>query len=403
MSLNLYSANQQWATRPVDERFWTVEDALEQCKAYADSASEVVMPAGKLALTYGKDGNVSLRLNSEKSAQLTHYSFGQLCRRAGAPADYLRKLSAPVAVAALKEGLNGSTDEPVAGDDEKQFKILIHQNGRTIARAMTSEKYSRVWNWQVFEKLVKVQENGWRTPPARPAGDSPFARPATKADVLNDRQGGGGLSVKVGDMIAPAGVYASDHDMFAFMVNEDRRLDDGSAGGLSRGFFVSNSEVGAGSLKVTYFLYRHVCGNHIVWGAENVVDLNVRHVGEAWGRFEGEIQPRLTDFADRAARDDESQIKKAMKFSLGKTADEVLDTIFGLLPRRNGLPSGMNKRIITQAIADGEQLETIDGSPYTLWGFTNALTRMSQATPYTDDRVFLDRFAGQLVTLALAS
>ena len=45
-------------------------------------------------------------------------------------------------------------------------------------------------------------------------------------------------------MIAPAGIYASDHDMFAFLVNEEYRIDDGSDGGLARGFFVQNSEVG---------------------------------------------------------------------------------------------------------------------------------------------------------------
>jgi len=46
-------------------------------------------------------------------------------------------------------------------------------------------------------------------------------------------------------MISPAGIYASDHDMFSFLVNEEYRIDDGSDGGLARGFFVQNSEVGA--------------------------------------------------------------------------------------------------------------------------------------------------------------
>ena len=50
--------------------------------------------------------------------------------------------------------------------------------------------------------------------------DDPAARPATEADVLEDRDGGGGLSINISDMIAPAGLYASDRDMFAFLINE---------------------------------------------------------------------------------------------------------------------------------------------------------------------------------------
>ena len=77
-------------------------------------------------------------------------------------------------------------------------------------------------------------------------------------------------------MIAPAGLYASDHDCFAFMVNESVTVDDGSDGGLCRGFFVSNSEVGAASLKFTS-LYRSVCGNHIVWGAKQAQERHCPH------------------------------------------------------------------------------------------------------------------------------
>jgi len=396
--MELFAANRQWSNRPADERFWTVTEAYEACKHYADTAREVLVPATGLPVVRMADENIGLQLNTKTRASLTNYAFSQLCKRAGAPTDYIAKLSTTTAVACLDEGL--AKYEAPEGQEGKQAKLLVHENGRIVARAITSEGYSRVWNWQVFDKLRAVEANGWRVAPARPNGAPGMkTRKATAADVV---QGGSGVSVKVGDTIAPAGLYASDHDMFAFLVNEERNIDDGSDGGLNRGFFVSNSEVGAGSLKITYFLYRNVCGNHIVWGAKDVVDVNIRHVGEAWGRFEADVMPRLKDYADQGARDDESRIRKAMKFSMGKTADEVLDTVFGLLPRRNGLPSGMNKKIILSAITEGEKLEAVDGSPYTLWGFTNSLTRLSQATPFADRRTFLDRFAGELVNLALA-
>jgi hypothetical protein len=80
----------------------------------------------------------------------------------------------------------------------------------------------------VTERLSELPETGWRVPPARLAqGDDRQARPATASDVLDDREGGGGLSINLGDMIAPAGLYASDRDMFVFMVNEKNPIEDG--------------------------------------------------------------------------------------------------------------------------------------------------------------------------------
>lgn len=53
-------------------------------------------------------------------------------------------------------------------------------------------------------------------------------------------------------------LYASNHDMFAFMVAPDRVIDDGSEEGLYRGVIVDNSEVGGGSLGLCSFLYRYL-------------------------------------------------------------------------------------------------------------------------------------------------
>ena len=49
----------------------------------------------------------------------------------------------------------------------------------------------------------------------------------------------------------PSGLYASDHDMFAFLVAPDRVISDGGGGSLMRGIFVRNSEVGDAALSVT--------------------------------------------------------------------------------------------------------------------------------------------------------
>src|SRR5262249_38061834 len=155
-----------------------------------------------------------------------------------------------------------------------------------------------------------------------------------------------GLGIKPGDPIAPAGIYASDHDMFAFLVNEEYRIDDGSDGGLSRGFFVQNSEVGASALRVTFFHYRHVCGNHIVWDASNVIEVAVRHVGDVAGRFHVELAGAVGKYLAASADDETERVRRARSFTLGATKDEVLDAVFKAVSggRRAGLPSGLNMK-----------------------------------------------------------
>ena len=399
---NLYAAHGQWATRPADERFWTLAEARETCKAYADTAEEVEVDFGAEVLLHD-DNDLCLTLDGGKgykTATMTHWGFSQLARMAGAPAEYLRKLPAHLAGQCIDAGL----DTHFAGRDAMTCKALVHSNGSTVLRSLTSERYSRFWNWEVFDRLLGLEQGGWRVPPARPAkaGDPP-ARVATEADCLTRNSKGGGLSVTPGSMIAPAGIYASDHDMFAFLVNEEYRIDDGSDGGLARGFFVQNSEVGASALKVTFFHYRHVCGNHIVWDASNIIEVAVRHIGDVAGRFHIELGGAVDKYLNASASEETARVLRARQMELGSTKDAVLDSVFKAIAgsRRNGLPSGMNLKQLGSAYDLAEQHVDTDGSPRTVWGYVNGLTRLSQQTGYTDDRMFLDRAGAAILALAI--
>lgn len=400
--VNLFAANGQWASRPADERFWSLADAHAACKTYADTAEEREVDFGAEVMVADGD-NLLLTLDGgrgEKTAALTNWGFSQVARLAGAPAEYLRKLPADLAARCVEAGL----DNHFAGRDGMTCKALVHAGGTPVLRAMTSEKYTRFWNHEVFDRLLGLEAGGWRVPPARPArGDDPRARPATESDVLGRKTAGGGLAVSVGDPIAPAGVYASDHDMFAFLVNEEYRIDDGSDGGLSRGFFVQNSEVGASALRVTFFHYRHVCGNHIVWDASNVIEVAVRHVGDVAGRFHVELAASVGKMLAASAADETARVRRARSLELGATKDEVLDAVFKAVAggRRAGLPSGLNFKQLAAAYDVADLHADTDGSPRTVWGYANGLTRMSQQTGYADDRNFLDRAAAGVLALAV--
>lgn len=393
---NLYRASGQWAKRPADQRFWTIQDAHQFCKGYADVASERTIDFGATRFVDTGD-NLALDMGDGVPLTMTNWGFSQLARMANAPAEYLRKLPAEVASRCLEVGL----DRHFA--DKKSFDRvgLIHGGETPVLRALTSDKYSRFWNHEVFDRLGGLEAKGWQVPPGRPCGTKgEDTRIATEADCLDVRMKG--LGINPGDRIAPSGIYASDHDMFAFMVNEEYRIDDGSDGGLSRGFFVSNSEVGAASLRLTMFSYRHVCGNHIVWDASDVLDVAVRHVGDVSGRFVMSIGDPLDTYLKSSAAKDEAKIRRAKEIVLGTDATAILDGIFGLTNRRrrHGLPEALNLETVAAAVESTEQ-HPEDGNPFSLWGFANGLTRISQLSHYADRRTAIDAAAGSLLSLAI--
>lgn len=380
--MNLFAASHQWANRPNDERFWTLPELHTVTHEYAMQAREANNVAWSTLRTEAVDGEVTLVGKASVPAKLTHYAFGQLATKIGAPASYLRELPATLAVQNLNHGLK-LRGEALGSD----ASLLLHKNGSYVLRAITSDRYTRIWNHEVAERLLDATDNGWRTPPGWSCGsDDPQARAATAADVIP-----GGI-VKLGEMIRPTGLYASDHDMFVFLVNEDRRIMDGTPGGLARGIFVSNSEVGAGSLKVVKFLYRYVCGNNIVWGAKDVKELSVRHIGNIANRQNVMFELAMNAYADESASDQEAKIRSAQTKRIATTKEKLLDVLFG------------NKRLgISRKLAETAYdacLPEVDGDPLTFWGYVQGATRASQNTPYADVRAQLDRSAAQVLEMA---
>jgi len=383
--MNLFQASNQWATRPDDERFWTLEDAYDASLAYARTAVEKNVKYADLRVE-AADTDVVLVGKTNVPARLTNWAFGQLSARVGAPASFLRQLPPTLAAQNLNHLLK------VKGTDLDEAQVLFHRNGNLLARAFTSDIYGRYWNHEVIGRARGLENRGWRVPPARPAhSGQKGTRIATAADILSIT-GGGGLSVNVGDEIGPSGIYVSDHDCFLFLINEAKRIDDGTPGGLSRGIFIKNSEVGASYLWALCFYFRHVCGNHIVWGAENVIEIKVRHVGDNVGSRFSEALVQLSKWADTAASVDEARIKSARSLLLGADRDAVLDVLFGKksidLTRRQ-IEAGYDSCV-----------PELDGDPRSAWGIAQGLTRSSQLTSFADERDRIDRAAGKIVEFA---
>lgn len=388
MSTNLYEASDQWAKRPDDERFWTLSEMYERTAGYARSSVELTRRFCDLEFA-GGDGE-SLRVIGPEGgdAIMTNWAFKQLASRVRAPASYLTTLPSKIAADCL------NYDMSRYGGKENQANVLFHQNGHLVCRSMMTDSYARIWNHEIVDRLMNLPE-GWRVPPARPRGQrTERGRYATAADVLANR--GTALSVNVGDWIEPAGLYASDHDMFAFMVNENAVVNDGSSHGLARGFFVWNSEVGASAFYVKKFLYNHVCGNHIVWDAKDVEELKIIHVGRNAQKFGYKMEFELRRYANESPVKEEGFIAAAKGKIIADKKEDVIDRVFGMKS------IGLTKTQIEESYELAVEHVDTDApgtSPRSAWGFAQGVTRLSQQTPFADDRYALDRAAGKLLTV----
>ena len=358
----LMAANAQWQSRPADERFSSLADLHARCAHQRSISAESKNVALRdLRVEAGVDQPLLVGSTGAR-AQFTHHSFGQLCRTAGAPAAYLRELPAELVARNLNYSLQHS-DRLIGEEGDKTAKLLFSKNGALTLRATTGNGYSRIWNADISSRLIRLTEQHPEWQPAPAAFDG------------------------------SRGLYAGDTNMFVFLVDNDRRIFQKDAkGGLGRGFFASNSEVGDASFRLTTFLYNYVCGNHMVWGAQGVKELRIPHIGDANERAFREMTVELKAYADSSAKDDEAKVSAAQRFQIAGTKDEVLDRVFGLrIMPRNQIEAGYEK---------AELREDWYGSPRSAWGLAGGLTEIARDLPNADARVQMERAAGKVLQMA---
>lgn len=361
--MELYQASQQWANRPADEQYNSITAMHTAALHYRDISVERdgvdystlrAEAQGREVVLVGKGGIPS---------NLTHWAFGQLSTRANAPASYLRTLPATLAVQNLNHGLKYRQD-----DGEKANLLFGGTRDNIRCRAITSEIYERVWNSEITSRMLELEQQGWE--PARP-------------------------DIRVKD--DNAALYVSDHDMFGFLrmknvvLNQPVKSNAGERAPIYKGLIYSNSEIGSGSLFAMSFYYNEMCGNHIIWGASNVVELKARHVGTIRERTKG-WDVLIRRYAEMSASADQQSIMKAAVTRIAATKEELLNALFG---KRS---IGLSRKTIEAAY--NACLPEEDGDPLTVWGWVQGATRHSQTVLYQDDRLKLDRAASKVLAMA---
>lgn len=378
-------AMDQWSTRPDDERFETLESLDNALATMHNSSVEAstrmnqtrVEPLGNDLVVIGP-ANTPVAVNN--------WSFQTLCWRAEAPAQYLMKLPVDKAADLLTYGVQKKAD------DGKESVLLIDQrpnaNGLPTLRAISSEVYARFWGDWCSRMLFAARDGGFRVPPARPARHGQAGtRLATEGDVIATAHAS--LGIKVGDAIAPAGLYAGDRNMFAFMVHEGR-IDMGGGRFLSPGFFMENSEVRERKYSLTTFWYDSICGNHIVWGMENVVEVDVVHAGR---NAHNKAYDLTRKFVDGIRNSDPSEFARVVAASkvkvLGPKQEDSVDAAYKLVGKLGVSRKTLDSAYLSAA-RDGED-------PNTAWGIAYGMTRRSQDNGNADNRTTVDRAAGMLL------
>lgn len=356
----LMQAHTQWATRPAEERFISLPE-MHASMVARQAISRAAVVSSRRLRAVPTDDNRGLLIEGPNGHGYapTHWAMGQAANLVGAPGAYLRELPAPLAADCLNYGFQVERDA-------KDIGVLLSRNGTAELRAVTGPNYGRIWDGDVVASLMDRFGDGvtgtWRVPGVR----------GELVDVTRDN----------------TTLFAGDRDMFVFLADEQNRIElpgrrDGQTGTLARGFFVTNSEVGAGALRVKTFLFDFVCANRIVWGAHELDEISIRHTASAPDRFLDQVTPALLEYSRASSANVSGVLRNAQAAKIDKV-DKFLANRFG--------PRVAARVQHAHMLDEGRPIETV-------WDAVTGATAYARSIPWQADRVEFETQAGALLDL----
>ncbi len=346
----LTHASNELFRRPPEEHFASFESLRADADAQRDRCREVA--ARDLEILFGEDG---VHFGDETLA-LTHYSLSQMATHARVPMSLLGRLRPETRTTVLNQ----------CYERGRRFKIGLADGCRL--RAVTSDRYERVWDAELYEAVDR-----WLLP----SGFVP-AVPTMNTDEHGTNVLGN---------TKPA-LFRSDRDSFAFFFSEES--NGAEFGGLRKGVLAYNSEVGAKCLGYATFLFRDVCSNFLIWSASEVVERQARHTSRVRELF-SEFDRELREIANTVSPLELRLIDKAATTEFVTKGDHA--AAMTRLQREFRVP----KRLIGDVI-DAVFLPENPGE-LTAWGIANGITSVAKTLPYADDRAALSRIAGEVLSV----
>lgn len=114
----LMQASNQWATRPADERYKSLPELHQAVETYYNQAREAKGVAFSTLRVEAQGPEVVLVGKANVPSKLTHFAFGQVAQRIGAPAE-LGASKDEVLDAVFKMGIQGLSRGLIAEGYEK--------------------------------------------------------------------------------------------------------------------------------------------------------------------------------------------------------------------------------------------------------------------------------------------
>ncbi|CAB5220471.1 hypothetical protein UFOVP236_69 [uncultured Caudovirales phage] len=362
------AVSSQWFNRPDDQRFLDLNSLASHVRARSDRAVQTIVDTKDIRVIASMNNPEKLALDYHgMEVEPTHWSFGQLSSLAGAPAGYLRKLPSAIAGINLQYGLaNLRSENAKMYYDEKQLL------------AATGVEYGRVKDIELVEAVQRIAGNGngdtrWKVPGAidwTKGMYNPFVDPRLDTTTL----------------------YASDRDVFMFLVDDTHpieigKLKNGDPDLVFRGFYVWNSEVGSKTLGISTFMLRGVCQNRNIWGQQDKHSLTIRHSKNAPQRFAAEVGPALIEYSNQSDAGIITNVQLAKQAIVAKNEEDRLQFL-----GKSGFSAKQAKRIIeTVMLEEDKPAESV-------WDFVQGITAMARTIKHTDDRLTMETAAGKLMS-----
>jgi hypothetical protein len=361
----------EWFSRPADERHLNLDDLYATVHQRADRSHTRTIESRAVQVEVRRDETeaLSIILPGANPLSPTHWSFGQLCSLVGAPSGYMRELPAPLAGINLQYGLSAHRSE--------QIKTLETEDGRLELRAVTGPEYGRIFDHELVAAVQRIAGNG--------TGDTRWKVPGTLdwssmtynpyVDVTKDT----------------TTLYASDRDVFLFLVDDTHpieagRLPDGSPDLYFRGFYCWNSEVGSKTLGIASFYLRAVCQNRNLWGVEGFEEIAIRHSKYASNRFAHEAAPALESFANSSPGPFISGVKAARQQIVAHTEEERATFL-----KRQGFSKPETARIVETVLREEGR------PPESIFDFVQGITALARGREHQDSRLDLEQRAKRLL------
>lgn len=363
------TVSKQWASRGDDERFLSFEALDNYVTQRSENAETQIVETRDMRLIASRDNLESLLIEYkdangvEHQAAPTHYSFGQLCGLAQAPAGFLRNLPAPIAAIPLQYQIQ-NTRENVKTYVQPRTGELMAVNG---------PDYGRIKDLLLVRQCRELAERyGFKIPGMMNWADStynPFVKPTLESTTL----------------------YASDHDCFIFACDDAHpievgKLPDGSPDLLFPGFYAGNSETGAGTLFIETFYLRGVCMNRNLWGVEESTRKSFRHSKNAPHRFVSEFTPALLNFTQSSAMPVIQKVRDSKAAIVATDDDERVSFL---------AKQGFAKKAVADIL---KAVQDEEGKPAeSIWDMVQGITAHARKSTNTDTRLDMEVKAGKLM------